>query len=81
MASWDSSVNTQPDYDVTERHQPTVNEVRFGNGFVKSMVFGLNQDLAKWDLRFSHLSTTQANTIKNFLRDRKVRDAFDWTAP
>ena len=65
MASWDSSVNIQPDYDVTERHQPTVNEVRFGNGFVKSMVFGLNQDLAKWDLRVSHLSTTQANTIKN----------------
>ena len=55
MASWDSSVNIQPDYDVTERHQPSVNEVRFGNGFVKSMVFGLNQDLAKWDLRFSHI--------------------------
>ena len=81
MASWDSSVNIQPDYDVAERHEPTVREVRFGNGFVKSMVFGLNQDLARWDLRFSNLTTTEANTIKNFLRDRKGSEAFDWTAP
>ena len=54
MASWDTSVNIQPDFDVTERHEPTVKEVKFGNGFVKSMVFGLNQDLARWDLRFSN---------------------------
>ena len=81
MASWDTSVNIQPDFDVTERHEPTVKEVKFGNGFVKSMVFGLNQDLARWDLRFSNLTTTEANTIKNFLRDRKGREAFDWTAP
>ena len=81
MASWDTSVNIQPDFDVTERHEPTVKEVKFGNGFVKSMVFGLNQDLARWDLRFSNLTTTEANTIKNFLRDRKGSEAFDWTAP
>ena len=81
MASWDSSVNIQPDFDATERHQPTVREVRFGNVFVKSMVFGLNQDLARWDLSFRNLSTTQANTIKNFLKDRKGSEAFDWTAP
>ena len=81
MASWDTSVNIQPDFDVTERHEPTVKEVKFGNGFVKSMVFGLNQDLATWLLRFSNLTTTEANTIKNFLRDRKGSEAFDWTAP
>ena len=81
MASWDSEVNIQPDYDATEQHSPTVREVQFGSGFVKSVVFGLNQDLARWNLRFSNLTTTQSNTINTFLKARKASEAFDWTAP
>ena len=81
MASWDSEVNIQPDYNATERHSPTVREVQFGSGYVKSVVFGLNQDLARWDLSFSNLTTTQANTANAFLKARKGSEAFDWTAP
>ena len=64
MASWDSEVNIQPDYNATERHSPSVREVQFGSGYVKSVVFGLNQDLARWDLRFSNFNNSSSKYSK-----------------
>lgn len=81
MASWDSSVNISPDYNSTKQSSIVVREVQFGDGYKKLVSYGLNNDLKKYNFKFENKTTTEKNTIVNFLEARKGVDAFDFTPP
>ena len=81
MASWDTTVNIQPDYGATKESSPVVREVQFGDGYIMTAKFGLNTNLKRWNLTFSNITETQADTIENFLDARAGQESFDWTPP
>nr|BAR26353.1 Phage-related protein (COG4718) [uncultured Mediterranean phage uvMED]BAR26433.1 Phage-related protein (COG4718) [uncultured Mediterranean phage uvMED] len=81
MASWDSSVNISPDFSSTKQSSIVVREVQFGDGYKKLVNYGLNNDLKKYNFKFENKTTTEKNTIVNFLEAREGTDPFDYTAP
>jgi len=70
-----------PNYGLSKSSSPRVLETRFGDGYSSRLVFGLNQDLKLYSLRFDNLSEADSDTIENFLVARKGQESFNWTPP
>jgi len=70
-----------PSYGLSKSSSPRVLETRFGDGYSSRLVFGLNQDLKKYQLKWNNLSETDSDTIEDFLVARKGQESFDWTPP
>ena len=81
MANFNNDVGINPSYPLKEQSSIAVSRVKFGSGYEMAVQFGINQDLKKYSLTFTNISTTDRNTIVNFLEARKGTEAFDWTPP
>lgn len=70
-----------PSYGLSKSSSPRVLETRYGDGYSTRLVFGLNQDLKRYQLRFENISETDSDTIETFLVARAGQESFDWTPP
>ena len=70
-----------PSYGLSKSSSPRVLETRFGDGYSNRLVFGLNQDLKLYNLRFDNLSESDSDAIEGFLVARKGQESFNWTPP
>lgn len=85
MATFDDSTvgtstgATTPDFNAKRKSKPAVRRVQFGDGFEQRVTFGINQDPKAWDLRWSALSSSDADAIEAFFDARNGVEAFDWS--
>lgn len=73
--SWVPSYNAQMD------EEPRVLSSTFGDGYEQRTGDGINNNLAKWSLRFDVRAVTEATGIRDFLRAKGGVNSFDWTPP
>jgi len=65
-----------PSYNVSTKHNPRVNVVKFGNGYQQRNPDGLFSSLIKMDLTFDKRSEKEAAAIIHFLKARKAVQSF-----
>ena len=65
-----------PSYNVSTKHNPRVNVVKFGNGYQQRNPDGLFSSLIKMDLTFDKRSEKEAAAIIHFLKVRKAVKSF-----
>ena len=73
--------NFTPDYGASKSSKPRVRAVEFGSGYSQRVTFGINQDPKVWTLSFENRSSTEANSIEDFLEARKGVESFNWSPP
>tara|TARA_R100001443_G_scaffold33437_2_gene47354 strand:- start:9126 stop:9461 length:336 start_codon:yes stop_codon:yes gene_type:complete len=70
-----------PSYTASEKSQPLIRSVKFGDGYEQRIQMGLSRDPKVWNLRFSNRTDTERDNILNFFEARKGIESFDWTPP
>lgn len=70
-----------PDFGASQTKKPSVNSMRFGDGYEQRATFGINTNPSAWQLSFSMRDDTEATAIDAFLTARKGVEYFDWTPP
>ena len=71
-----------PAYGVGKQSNPNTKTVQYGDGYSSRLVFGLNQNLKRYTVRFQNITETDSDTIETFLEARAADGAsFDWTPP
>ena len=70
-----------PSYGTRKSSSPQTLAVQYGDGYSTRLVFGLNQDLKEYSLRWDNLSEANANSIETFLEARKGQESFNFTPP
>jgi len=70
-----------PSYGATQKKKPTVNAIKFGDGYEQRAQFGINQNPRVWNLAFNGRTETEADAIDAFLEATKGVAYFDWTPP
>tara|TARA_R110000851_G_scaffold18893_1_gene58849 strand:- start:69 stop:671 length:603 start_codon:yes stop_codon:yes gene_type:complete len=65
-----------PSYNVSTKHNPRVNVVKYGNGYQQRNPDGLFSSLIKMDLTFDKRSEKEAAAILHFLKVRKAVKSF-----
>ena len=65
-----------PSYNVSTKHNPRVNVIKFGNGYQQRNPDGLFSSLIKMDLTFDKRSEKEAAAILHFLKARKAVQSF-----
>ena len=68
----------KPDMEVNS--QPSVREVRFGDGYSQRMAAGLNADLKTYSVTLS-VPREEATVLESFLEEHGCWKAFLWTPP
>lgn len=68
-----------PDFGASKKSSPKVRIAEFGSGYSQRSTFGINQDPKEWSLRWSYLTSDDADTIEDFLEARAGVEAFDWS--
>ncbi|MBT60565.1 MAG: hypothetical protein CMA63_03300 [Euryarchaeota archaeon] len=72
----------QASFGVQKNSQPTINEIKYGDGYSSRITFGLNQNKKKYNLSWRNITETESNTIEDFL-DARAKDvtSFTYTPP
>ena len=70
-----------PSHPASVDRMPKVKTARFGDGYEQRQADGLNNNLAVWNLVFSHRDSTEAAAIEAFLSARGGVERFEWTDP
>ena len=74
--------NIAPDYGPTKLSEPRFRKTQFGDGYEHRIRWGLNQNPKQWNLTWTNLSETDADTIEAFLDARADDGAnFTWSPP
>lgn len=76
-----ATFTTAPDYKSPLSVKPRVRLASFGDGYTQRMADGINTQAEAWQLSFSARTTSERDTILNFLEARNGVEAFDWTSP
>lgn len=74
--------NIPPDYDAQKVSEPKFRITKFGDGYEHRIRWGLNQNPKVWNLTWTNITETDADTIEAFL-DARANDGddFTWTPP
>tara|TARA_R100000458_G_scaffold32596_1_gene29983 strand:+ start:313 stop:648 length:336 start_codon:yes stop_codon:yes gene_type:complete len=70
-----------PSFPATERSNPRITTVSFGDGYEQRLAYGENRDPKDWNLVFSNRTNTERDNITAFLEARGGVESFDWTDP
>ena len=70
------SFSWTPSYNVSTKHNPRVNVVRFGNGYEQRNADGLFSNLIDMDITFEKRPEREAKNIIHFLKARKGVESF-----
>lgn len=69
-----------PSYGSAVTHEPSINAIKFGDGYEQRVAVGINSDRRKWEVQF-HRPNATADEIEAFLKIRNAREHFSWTPP
>lgn len=76
-----STFTWAPDYDAENNIKPTVETVKFGDGYEQRQARGINISRQNWNLVFSNLDSATMTSITAFLDATNGVTSFDWTPP
>ena|SRR5690242_20031765 len=76
-----TTFTSEPSYGARRTNQPRILAAQFGDGYEQRAADGINTNPQVWDLTFAERSTSEADTITDFLEARGGTEAFDWTNP
>ena len=79
MSNFPTTVN--PSYGLTQTSKPRVRIAQFGSGYSQRSTFGINQNLKKYTLQFTNITTTQSEEIKTFLDNLAGVESFSYQIP
>jgi phage-related protein len=65
-----------PSYNISTKHDPSVNLTKFGNGYEQRTPDGLFSSLIKMEVTFDKRSEREARVIAHFLKARKAVESF-----
>ena len=68
-----------PSYGQVKNSNPNFLETKYGDGYSSRLVFGLNQNLKRYDLAWNNLSESNSDTIETFLDARGGSESFTFT--
>ena len=69
-----------PSYGAQKQSEPKIRATQFNDGYVHRLKFGMNIDPKTWNLTWTNISETDADTISAFFEARISDGAsFDWT--
>lgn len=77
----DTLPSLSPDYGSSAQKKPRVLTSNFGDGYSQRAAAGINPLSQVWQLSWSALSTTDANTLDAFFVAKGGHTAFLWTPP
>jgi len=66
----------KPSYNVSTRHNPKVNVVKFGNGYEQRNPDGVFSQLIDMEISFEKRTEREARAILHFLKARKAVESF-----
>jgi len=66
----------KPSYNISTKHNPRVNVVKFGNGYEQRNQDGLFASLIQLDITFEKRTEKEARAILHFLKARKGVESF-----
>jgi phage-related protein len=66
----------KPSYNVSVRHNPKVNVVKYGNGYEQRNPDGVFSQLIDMDITFDKRTEREARAILHFLKARKAVESF-----
>lgn len=61
--------------------KPSVDVVKFGDGYEQRIPSGINSQPRKWALEFRKGTLAKCQDVKNFLDARGGKESFYWTPP
>lgn len=79
--TWPDTLPGPADDDYQWDEEPRVRMAKFGDGYEQRSPDGLNTRPRSLSLSWPNLSTTQKNTLVDFVRARNGAQAFFWTPP
>ena len=65
-----------PSYNISTKHDPSVNLTRFGSGYEQRTPDGLFPSLIKMEIAFDKRTEREARSITHFLKARKAAESF-----
>ena len=69
-------------YGARQRNAPAIRGAQFNDGYMHRIKFGMNIDAKVWDLTWTNITETNADTIAVFFEARASDGAsFEWTPP
>jgi len=69
------------DFGAQTEKKPTVNNIKFGEGYEQRASFGINTIKEVWNVSFQNRTVTEINEIDAFLETHGGVDSFSWTPP
>ena len=66
----------KPSYNISAKHNPRVNVVKFGNGYEQRNPDGLFSQLISFDISFEKRTEQESRAILHFLKARKAVESF-----
>lgn len=70
-----------PDFGAQRDTEPTVNRIKFGDGYEQRQSNGLNTMPSVYNLSFENRDADEKDEIIAFLKARAGVQAFEWTPP
>lgn len=70
-----------PDLRAAKKKQPAFREVKFGDGYIHRVKFGIKQNPQTWELGFTNRENSEIEDIEDFLEEREGYLSFEWTPP
>ena len=68
-----------PSYGSAVTMKPSVNVIKFGDGYEQRIASGLNSQPRKWEVTFANRPILTAQAIADFLASCNAVKFFDWT--
>lgn len=76
-----STFTWTPDFGAAQNSEPTVSQVKFGDGYEARVANGINPSLRNWPLSFVKRDVSEIDAIEAFLASAGAVSSFDWTPP
>lgn len=68
-----------PSYSSEQDDSLSLREAQFGDGYRQRVATGINNLVEKWNLIFDNRTTSEKDSIRNFLKANTGGQSFDWT--
>jgi phage-related protein len=73
--------NFPPHKGTSRSIEPRILRAEFGDGYSQRLAGGLNAVIDEWQVSWVNLPVADADTIDDFLRQKKGVESFQWTPP
>lgn len=70
-----------PSYGSAATTKPTVQKIKFGDGYEQRVATGINSTPRSWSVTFASRTNDTADALEAFFIARGAVQSFDWTPP